>query len=197
MKKWLTVFILLLFAGISFSVNAQPYESRTVGDYDITIGWRVEPAYVGIFNGPEFWVKKHADGSPVTGAESMLHMLVHLGDQQKVVQFAPVENDPGHYSADLIPTRPGDYTFHLFGTINGQDVDEQFTSADGLFASVDPQSDILFPPLDATDNSGAATPEATSAVTAAATDSASIASLQAQIDDLRSQLEALKAGKSS
>ncbi|HVU12426.1 MAG TPA: hypothetical protein VHD90_14175 [Phototrophicaceae bacterium] len=161
-------------------------ETRTVGAYDITIGWRVEPAYVGVFNGPEFWIKTHADGKPVTGAEQTLHLLVHFGDQAKLVQFYPL--DDGHYTADLIPTRPGDYTFHLFGTINNQSVDEQFTSADGDFASVDPQTDILFPSLNGDEG---ATPEATPEA------AQTIASLQAQIDDLRQQLQQLQAGKSS
>ena len=177
--------VMILALGIGVPAYALQDESRTVGAYDITIGWRVEPAYVGVLNGPEFWVKAHDTGAPVTGLENTLHLLTHFGDQAKLLQFYPL--DPGHYTADLIPTRPGDYIFHLFGQINDQAVDEQFTSADGLFASVDPQTDIEFPSLEATDETQAATPEATD----------EFAALQAQIDDLRAQIAQLQAGKSS
>ncbi len=214
MRKLLAAILLLLLMGVVLPASARqasgtpqkPDESRTTGDYDITIGWRIEPAYVGVFNGPEFWIKTHADGKPVTGAEQTLHMLVHFGDQQRLLQFYPL--DDGHYTADLIPTRPGDYTFHLFGQINGQDVDELFTSADGYFDSVDPETDVQFPPLNATpvpEASAAATveagstesvnPAATPEVTAEATQT--IASVQAEIDELRQQLQQLQAGKSS
>ena len=178
------IMILILLAALLLLVvaPASAHEERTVGAYDVELGWRVEPVYTGVINGPEFFVHDHASGKPVTGLESTLHLLVHLGDQQKLLQFYPVENDPGHYAADLIPTRTGDYTFHLFGKINDQDVDEMFTSADGFFNSVDPQSDILFPDLSGAD---AATPEGTSA-------SQQIADLQAQIDQLKAQIQQLQ-----
>ena len=36
---------------------------------------------------------------------------------------------PGEYRALLIPTAPGDYTFHVTGTIGGAKVDEKVTSS--------------------------------------------------------------------
>ncbi len=163
----LAVLLLALFALVVAPVAA--HEERTVGAYDLELGWRVEPAYVGVYNGPEFFVHDASSGDPVTGLESTLQLMVHFGDQDRMLEFYQVEDDPGHYTADLIPTRPGDYAFHLFGKINDQDVDEMFTSADGYFGSVNPESDILFPAPD--------------------TD---LASLQAQIDDLRAQLAQLQ-----
>jgi hypothetical protein len=188
-RKFFSLLLVLLLLALGTVVNA--HEARTVGAYDLELGWRVEPVYTGVINGPEFYVHDHATGAPVTDLESTLHLLVHFGDQEKLLQFYQVENDPGHYTADLIPTRPGDYTFHVFGKINDQDVDELFTSADGYFDSVDPQTDILFPSLDASPEPTAeagATPEVTSA-------SQQIADLQAQIDQLKAQIQQFQATK--
>ena len=170
-KLFLGLFLLAL---LGFSLPALAHEEREVGAYDVELGWRVEPAYVGVFNGPEFFVHSHGTGDAVSGLEETLHLLVHFGDQEKLLEVYPVEDDPGHYTADLIPTRPGDYTFHIFGKIEDQDVDELFTSADGKFGTVEPETDILFPAPD--------------------TD---IAALQAQIDDLRAQIDALTAANPS
>ncbi|MEO8392710.1 MAG: hypothetical protein ABI700_06940 [Chloroflexota bacterium] len=175
MKKCFLVLILFALLAISLPVSA--HEEREVGAYDMELGWRVEPAYVDIYNGPEFFVHDSTSGDPVTGLEATLHLLVHFGDQEKLLQFYPVWNDPGHYTADMIPTRPGDYTFHLFGKVNQQDVDELFTSADGKFGSIDPASDIMFPALDATLEGDSA---------------AQIADLQAQIDQLKAQIQQLQ-----
>ena len=185
-SRFMMILILVLALLVLIVAPASAHEEREVGAYDLELGWRVEPAYTGLFNGPEFFVHDHASGAPVSGLETTLHLLAHVGDQEKMLQFAEVENDPGHYTADLIPTVPGDYTFHLFGKINDQDVDEQFTSADGYFASVNPQSDIMFPDLSASDS---ATPEPSATTSDMA---AQIASLQAQIDQLKAQLQQLQ-----
>ncbi len=164
----LGVLMLAVLALIAAPVAA--HEERTVGAYDVELGWRGEPAYVGVLNGPEFFVHDASTGDPVTGLETTLHLMVHFGDQEKMLDFYQVEDDPGHYTADLIPTRPGDYTFHIFGKINDQDVDEQFTSADGYFDSVDPATDVMFPAPDS---------------------SADLASLQAEVDQLKAQVQQL------
>jgi hypothetical protein len=172
-KKIFTLVLLLSLFGLQITVSA--HEERTVGIYAIELGWRVEPAYVGVYNGPELFVSD-ADGNGVVGLESALSLMAHFGGEQKMLALFPVYSDPGHYTADLIPTRPGDYGFHLFGQINGTQVDEAFTSADGLFGTVEPITDIQFPALDDT--------EPTS-------------SLQAQLDALRAELDALKTSQSS
>ena len=52
---------------------------------------------------------------------------------------------PGDYEASIIPTIPGDYTFHLTGSIHGTPVDETATSGDSTFDSVVGSTDIEFP----------------------------------------------------
>ena len=52
---------------------------------------------------------------------------------------------PGDYEAPLIPTIPGDYTFHLAGKIHDTAVDETATSSDLTFDSAVDETDIQFP----------------------------------------------------
>ena len=58
-----------------------------------------------------------------------------------------VWDDPGHYAADLIPTSPGHYRFRIFGTIEGNPLDETFDSraGGGGFDDVQVASVIHFP----------------------------------------------------
>ncbi len=175
MKQRLIFVMLLVLALATVVAPISAHEEREIGTYDVELGWRVEPVYAGVYNGPEVFVHD-ADGNAVTGLEDTLNLMVHFGDQEKLLELYPVWNDPGHYTADLIPTRPGDYGFHLFGKIADLDVDEEFTSADGKFGTTEPSTDIMFP-----------APEA----------GADLASLQAQIDDLKAQLDELKAAVSS
>lgn len=172
MRKLLIPLILLVLLCVSFTASA--HEEREIGAYEVELGWSIEPAYAGLYNGPEVFVHSADTGDAVTDLETTLHLMVHFGDQQKLLELYPVWNDPGHYTADLIPTRPGDYGFHLFGKIGDLDVDEEFTSADGKFGTVEPSTDILFPAPETSEDA---------------------ASLQAQIDELRAQLEELKAAQ--
>lgn len=137
----LVAVVLLLVVSVS---SALAHEHREVGDYSVTFGWRVEPAYAGIYNGPEFWVED-ADGNPVEGLEETLSVTVSFGGVSKELEIYGVWQDPGHYTADLLPTLPGDYSFQITGTIGEQEIDEVFTSADGEFSSIEPIEDVAFP----------------------------------------------------
>ncbi|MFN8565428.1 MAG: hypothetical protein U0703_28225 [Anaerolineae bacterium] len=47
--------VLLMAALVLAAAFVSAHEAREVGDYAVTFGWRVEPAYAGLYNGPEFW----------------------------------------------------------------------------------------------------------------------------------------------
>lgn len=171
MSKSFRVF--LLVAGLAFVAvgTALAHEHREVGEYSIVFGWRVEPAVAGGMNGPEITVTRataegeaegegheegdeHEEGAgghdeaeavPVEGLEETLTLEVSFGGVSRIVPLRGAWMEPGHYIADLIPTRPGDYTFVLTGTIEGVEVNETFNSATDNFSTVDPIEDIQFP----------------------------------------------------
>lgn len=157
MLKLRSILLVVMFVfvfGVFGTVFA--HEGRVVGPYQIYFGWRAEPAYAGQFNGPEVFISP-ADATPEPGADEVvpdesfasveveLQAEVTFGDQTITVTFEPAWGEVGHYIADLIPTLPGDYSFHLTGTIGDTPVDETFTSADGQFSTVEPSIDVMFP----------------------------------------------------
>jgi hypothetical protein len=51
----------------------------------------------------------------------------------------------GQFTAAIIPTSPGTYRFHFTGTINGQPVEQTFTSSDSTFNNVEEPTSVEFP----------------------------------------------------
>jgi hypothetical protein len=175
-KRTIIVAVAALLLAVALFVPGAPqasaHEEREVGEYSIVFGWQVEPAYAGVYNGPEVSIHQHGANDeevPVEGAEETVALTVKFGYQSKELALEPAWNDPGHYVVSLTPTRPGDYTFELTGTIDDVEVDETFSSADGEFSSIEPASDVLFPDskLD-------------------------MVALQSQVDALKKQVDALK-----
>ncbi len=59
-----------------------------------------------------------------------------------------VFGEPGNYGGEFFPTRPGTYSFRFFGTVEGNDVDETFTSSEETFSDVNDPSADAFPAAD-------------------------------------------------
>jgi hypothetical protein len=139
-----TVFVLAL------SAPALAHEERVVGAYHFVVGWGDEPAYAGSKNSVQLILSTKA-GKPVTNLGDSLKVGVIFGQQQMELPFEPAF-DPeegfgtlGDYRAWLIPTAPGTYTFHLFGAIGKQKVDERFTSGPSTFDDIADPAEVEFP----------------------------------------------------
>jgi hypothetical protein len=125
---------------------------KQVGPYTLEIGWQHEPTYVGEANGVQVIVTDAA-GKPITDlTEDDIKVIVSTGGQQTgELTFAPgfdlEEGDGqfGQYNAPIMPTAPGEYTFHITGAIHGQKVDVTVTSSDETFDTVKGTADIQFP----------------------------------------------------
>lgn len=142
--------LLVLLALLLLALPALAHERRDVGDYTLVFGWRAEPAIAGFTNGPEIYVRlpEGVEGDMAAMIREMdvtLQVEVTFGPSTITLDMRPDFRDPTHYIADLIPTRPGDYSFRVFGNIGDLEVDEVFTSADGEFSSVEAVGDVTFP----------------------------------------------------
>lgn len=93
------------------------------------------------------FIEKHdAEGeNPLEGIEISLEVEVSFGPDSRTVALRPEWGTSDHYIAEIIPSRAGDYSFRVFGTIGEQAIDEGFTSTAGEFSSVEPVSDVSFP----------------------------------------------------
>jgi len=65
----------------------------------------------------------------------------------KTLRIRTVYREPGRYTADLIPTAPGQYRFRFFGSITEMAINETFDSraGGGQFDDVGSSADIQFP----------------------------------------------------
>jgi hypothetical protein len=152
LKARLLRLVIFTLAALLIMLPAYAHEGREIAEtYEIFFGWREEPAYAGLMNGPEVSIAMH-DGSEFPADTAVaLQAEVSFGDQTTTLTFDEAFGEVGHYIADLIPTLPGDYSFRLTGTIGDAAVDEVFSSADGEFSSVEPASDIMFPVIPTVD----------------------------------------------
>jgi len=149
-RLWPIMAALVAFLISSSAVHA--HERRAVGPYEFVVGFIVEPAFEGQKNGVGLRVQIPAaaegeEPTPVEGlAETLQVEVTHVPTGiATVMALRTIFNDPGHYTADLLPTAPGIYRFRVFGTVEDLDVDETFESGENTFGSVESAEAIQFP----------------------------------------------------
>lgn len=132
---------------------ASAHVLKTVGPYDLLIGFGNEPTYAGAQNSVFLLLTNAKTGAPIVdeGLGDTLKVEVGFGTQKKqlplVSSFDPDsgQGTKGVYNAYFIPTAPGDYTFHLFGDIHKHKVDITVTSSPTTFDSAHDPAAIEFP----------------------------------------------------
>lgn len=143
-----SLFALVAFFGMTGIASA--HEVRPVGPYTFVVGFLNEPAYVNLQNSLDLTICKGAkceytvkDGSrvlanPVEGAETTLRAEVSFGGNAPLVlEIGPRYANPGKYTGYFQPTKVGAYTFHIFGTLENNAIDEKFTSSPTGFGEVE------------------------------------------------------------
>jgi hypothetical protein len=141
----LAVLMTLVGAG-----TARAHGHEVIGAYEIVIGFRTEPAVVGEPNGLDLRVKLHETGEPVRGLEETLQAEIRFGGATMPLDLRPRYGQEGAYTADVLPTAAGDYTFRIFGTIAGTPIDHSMTSSPDTFSSVAARASQSFPAPEAT-----------------------------------------------
>ena len=141
-----------LASSLTFAPVASAHSHITIGDYHVTIGWMNEPTLVGQPNGVEVLVEDHDENPVVDLGGDSLAVVVSTGDEETAsLPLTPAFSieggfgTPGQYTAELIPTLPGDYTFHFTGSIHDEPVDVSITSGDDTFSPVSSTSELEFP----------------------------------------------------
>jgi hypothetical protein len=132
---------------------ASAHVLKTVGPYHLLIGFGNEPTYAGAQNSVFLLLTNAKTGAPIVdeGLGDTLKVEVGFGTQRKLLplvsSFDPDsgQGTKGVYNAYFIPTAPGDYTFHLFGTIRGQKVNLTVKSSPTTFDSAHDPAAIEFP----------------------------------------------------
>lgn len=141
----LSAFALTLLVSIVSVGVALAHEQRTVGKYDLLVGWENEPPLIGQPNGIYLSVTNNQTKQPVDGLDKTLKAEVIFGSHTKPVTLNASDEKPGVYTGDLIPTRPGSYIFHFTGSLETTPIDEKFESGPGRFEDVADSSALQFP----------------------------------------------------
>lgn len=129
---------------------ASAHETRQVGEYEFVVGWWTEPAFANQPNGPEVTISK--EGKPVVEGVDLSADVI-FGEETTTYALEPafivgVFGDPGNYNADLVPTRPGTWEYRIYGTVEGAEVDETFTSGPETFSDIEDPAETAFPVAD-------------------------------------------------
>ena len=136
---------------------AWAHGDATQGGLRLTIGFADEPAFAGQPNAVQLIVEH--DGRRVTDLRpgDVTVEISYGNETSEPMNLVPafflragtaVSGEAGDYRADFVPSRPGKYTFHVTGTIDGERVDEEMTSGPQTFAAVEDASSISFPAVD-------------------------------------------------
>jgi len=135
----LGVSLSLIGAGIflTFTGSASAHERRNFQSYTLVVGWVTEPAYVNLPNAVDLRVSRTADASPVTGLAETVKVEVTQGDKKVELPLRARFNVPGAYDGRTVPTAVGVYSFRFTGTIEGNTINETFTSGPNTFGSIE------------------------------------------------------------
>ena len=147
-RKVLTTFLALATAVTLFlvTVSGTLAHGRTeVGNYELVIGFHNEPAYQGEPNGLDLFITNIETEEPVNGLEETLRVEIIYGSSNRELELRTQFGQEGAYTADTLPTEAGDYTWHIWGEIEGTPVDVSMTSSPDTFSSVEPKSAVSFP----------------------------------------------------
>ena len=135
-----------LLLSLLMPATASAHERRDVGKYQFVVGWLTEPSILGEPNGVDLRITDRATNQPVEGAHEKLNLAVAFGGgAPKEMPLRARFGVPGAYTADLMPTRAGDYIFTFTGEVAGQAVNERFESGPGRFNAVEPADRVQFP----------------------------------------------------
>lgn len=149
MKKiaWLLALFMLFLPFITLDYHpVMAHVEMVQGDIRILAGWTNEPPIVSQLNEIVLIVTRVSDGQPINNALSQVAVTMNKGAESKSLQFQPTE-ESGTYTAEILPTEPGQYAVVMNGTIAGQAIDGQIQIED-----VEDTARFTFPPASASSN---------------------------------------------
>lgn len=142
MRALLLVSILILFAAAA-PPGASAHVSKTSGPFRVEMGWSDEPPAAGVENSVEVEVFD-VSGVPVDVHAGSLSVEVAYGATAVTLPLVPTARSR-LLRADLIPTRPGVYAFHVTGTVRERTLDVMATCSETTFECVEEGSIPQFP----------------------------------------------------
>ncbi|HEY7625358.1 MAG TPA: hypothetical protein VIA63_10060 [Candidatus Limnocylindria bacterium] len=138
----------IVLSSFAFTSNvALGHERRNVGPYTFVVGWINEPSYVNLLNSLDLTVTETNGGKAVEGLDKTLKADLTFGGstQAQPLTLAARFGQPGKYTGYVVPTKVGDYIFHITGTIGTMSIDEKFESGPGRFGNIESTDALQYP----------------------------------------------------
>jgi hypothetical protein len=126
--------------------SASAHVTKVSGPFSVEMGWGNEPPLTGLDNFVEVAVSDTSDAAVAVPAGA-LSVEVTYGEAAVTLPLVPGEQ-PGELSAELVPTRPGTYAFHVTGTVRGRTLDVSATCSEATFECVSASAGAEFPAKD-------------------------------------------------
>jgi hypothetical protein len=150
MPRLLAMLATLAVVASSFAISSNTalgHERRSVGPYTFVVGWINEPSYVNLLNSLDLTVTETNSGKAVEGLDKTVKADVTYGGltTPQPLTIAARFGQPGKYTGYVMPTKVGEYTFHITGTIGTMNLDEKFQSGPGRFGSIEPTDPLQYP----------------------------------------------------
>lgn len=149
MLRALALIAALVAIAIGSGHQSLAHERRTVGPYQLVVGFVDEPAFLGATNGVSLRVTdtRSTPAAAVEGLQDTLAVEVFHGGLTRSLRldFGAVFGQPGLYAAHFVPTAAGSYIFRIHGRIRDLAIDERFESGPGRFDDVEPVSALQYP----------------------------------------------------
>ncbi|MFL5759693.1 MAG: hypothetical protein ACJ789_08140 [Thermomicrobiales bacterium] len=166
-RLWVAgLMVAAVFALVPAMASAHEHRDVAGGKYSMVVGFLDEPAFTTVKNGLDLRVSattggtptptsdEEVEGTPVEGLEKTLKAEVIYGDQKMDLTLEPAFGAPGAYEAWFFPMAAGDYSFHIYGDIEGTAIDETFTSSPEGFSSVIDRAQYEFPKASGSTSTG-------------------------------------------
>ena len=181
MKYVLFTILAFLIVGSAFNV-AYGHKTVNVEQYEIVVGWGIEPPIVGFRNSITFEINEVESENVKAGVTNAFKNLQAIAKSGGITKTLDINSDPraGHYFSDIIPTRTGTIEVDLKGAINGVAVDVSVPIED-----IENTAVLDFPPTTSSSN------QDVSALKNA------MSSLQQDVSDIKSKIDDIDTGSSN
>lgn len=128
-QRLVSILLVLCIVLAGMTGVASAHETETVEGYELTFGGSDEP----VITDERMWLQveivDNETGEPVEGLDDDVEMSVQrpFGNDTHELEVDGVYGEPGLYEAAVVFTEPGTYTVFINATINGTEVETEFS----------------------------------------------------------------------
>lgn len=104
--------------GATFTEAGHGSSCETTDDLHFIVGWTAEPPFTMQKNGLDLGVEFASNSTPVANLTT-LNAQYEFGGKTFPLELRGQFRRDGRYTGDIMPTRPGEYTVRVWGTVHG------------------------------------------------------------------------------